>query len=88
MLEVYRDIGTGKKVVENLMKAYKIGDEMYLSFVNNCLIKRKAYFFDPIKKINLGIGVKKIKKIRKVVSAMKEVGKVWGNVGGREGGKP
>ena len=43
------DIATGKelpeKVVKNLIKADKIGDEMYLSFVNERLIKEKANFF-------------------------------------------
>ena len=55
-----RYIGTGKelleKVVENLMKVDKIGDEIYLSFVNEHLIKGKADFSDPIKKVNLDIG--------------------------------
>ena len=55
-----------------MIKADKIGDEMHLSFVNDCLIKRKADFLDPIKKVNLDIGLKKIKKILKAVSAMKE----------------
>ena len=44
---------------------------MYISFVNECLLNRKAVFFDPIKKINLDIGSKKTKKIRKAVSVMK-----------------
>ena len=71
-----RDIATGKelpeKVVKYLIKAGKIGDEMYLSFVNERLIKGKANFFDPIKKVNLDTGLKKTKKIRKAVSVIKE----------------
>ena len=55
-----------------MIKVDKIGDEMHLSFVNDCLIKRKADFLDPIKKVNLDIGLKKTKKILKAVSAMKE----------------
>ena len=55
-----RYIATGKelpeKVVENLMKADKIGDEMYLSFGNERLIKEKADFSNPIKKVNFDIG--------------------------------
>ena len=43
---------------------------MYLLFVNKCLMKRKADFFDPIKKVNLDIGLKKMKNIWKIVSAM------------------
>ena len=35
---------------------------MQLSFVNDSLIKGKTGFFDPIKKFNLDIGFKKIKK--------------------------
>ena len=57
---MHRDIATGKglleKVVENLVKADKIGDEMYLSFINDYLIKGKAGLFDTIKKVNLDIG--------------------------------
>ena len=47
--DIYIDIAFGKelpeKVAKILIKAYKIGDEMHLSFVNDCLIKRKADFF-------------------------------------------
>ena len=35
---------------------------MHLSFVNDCLIKRKADFFDLIKKVNLDIELKKQKR--------------------------
>ena len=56
---MHRDIATGKglleKVVENLIKADKIEDEMYLSFINDCLIRGKAGLFDTIKKDNLDI---------------------------------
>ena len=45
---------------------------MYLSLINDCLIKRKADFFDLVEKINLDIGLKKTKKIRKAVSVMNE----------------
>ena len=48
-----------------MINAGKIGNETYLSFVNECLIKAKADFFDPIKKVNLDIGLKKTKKIWK-----------------------
>ena len=51
---------------------------MYLLFVNECLIKRKTEFFDPIKKVNLDIGLKKTKKIRKAVSVMKEDRQAFG----------
>ena len=37
---------------ENPIKADKIRDELYFSFVNDCVTKRKFDFFDPIKKIN------------------------------------
>ena len=37
---------------ENPIKADKIRDELYFSFVNDCVTKRKFEFFDPIKKIN------------------------------------
>ena len=38
---------------------------MHLPFANDCLIKRKADFFDPIKKVNLDIGLKKGKRFWK-----------------------
>ena len=49
MLETYKDIATVEKlpeiVVQNLIKADTIGDEIYLVFLGECLIKRKANFF-------------------------------------------
>ena len=49
MLETYNDIATVEKlpeiVVQNLIKADTIGDEIYLVFLGECLIKRKADFF-------------------------------------------
>ena len=60
-----------------MIKADKIGDEMYLSFLNERRIKGKAEFFDPVKKVNLDIGLKKTKRIRKAVSVMKEDGKAF-----------
>ena len=79
-MEVYRD--TGKELLEKLakilIKVDKIGDEMKLSFVNDSLKKGKAVFFDPIKKFNLDIGFKKIKKIPKAVSVMKEDRQAFG----------
>ena len=41
-----------------------------LPFVNECRTKRKADFFDPIKKVNLDIGLKKTKRLRKAVSVI------------------
>ena len=67
-----------------MIKADKIGDEMYLSFVNEHLIKGKAYFSDPIKKVNLDIGLKKMKKFRKTVSFMKEDRHTFGVILGEE----
>ena len=58
-MEIHRYIATGKRlpeqVVENLVKADKIGDEMYLLFINGYLIKGKASPFDRIKKVNFDI---------------------------------
>ena len=73
-----------KKVVDNLIIADKIGDEMYLSFVNKRLIKGKANVFDTMKKVNLDIELKKTKKVRKAVSVMKgDRQALWGNTGWR-----
>ena len=41
---------------------------MHLPFVNDCLIKRKADFFDVIEKVNLDIELKNTKKMLKAVS--------------------
>ena len=38
-----------------MVKVDQIGDEMYLSFINDCLIKGKAGIFDTVKKVNLDI---------------------------------
>ena len=58
MLETYNDIATVEKlpeiVVQNLIKADTIGDEIYLVFLGECLIKRR-----PNLKVNLDIGLKK-----------------------------
>ena len=51
---------------------------MYLSFVNECLIKGKSDFFDPVKKVNLDIELKKTNKIWKAVSVMKEDKQAFG----------
>ena len=72
------------KVGENFINADKIGDEMYLSFINECRTKGKADFFDPIKKVNLDKGLKKMKRIRKAVSVMKEDGLAFGVMLGEE----
>ena len=72
------------KVVENFINADKIGDEMYLSFINEYRTKGKADFFDPIKKVNLDKGLKKMKRIRKAVSVMKEDGLAFGVMLGEE----
>ena len=48
-----------------------------LPFVNECRTKRKADLFDPIKKVNLDIGLKKTKRLRKAVSVIKEDGKAF-----------
>ena len=72
------------KVVENFINADKIGDEMYLSFINECRTKGKADFFDPIKKVNLDKGLKKMRRIGKAVSVMKEDGLSFGVMLGEE----
>lgn len=54
---------------------------MYLSFVNKRLLEGKADFFDPIKKVNFYIGLKKTKKIRKAVSVMKDDRQAFGTMG-------
>ena len=60
-----------RKVAKILIKADKVGDDMHLSFVNDCLMKRIADFFEPVNKVNLDIGSKERKNILKAVSVMK-----------------
>ena len=73
---VYRVIAIGKelskKIAESLIKADKIGDEMHLPVVKGLSYKRKSRRFDPNKKVNLGLGLRKTEKIRKAVLIMKE----------------
>ena len=63
MVETYNDIATVEKlpeiVLQNLIKADTIGDEIYWVFLGECLIKRKADFFWPNLKVNLDIRLKK-----------------------------
>ena len=61
------------------MTETEIGDEMYLSLVNECLVKEKADFFDPIK----NVGLKKTKKIWKAVTVIKD-GQAFGVILGEE----
>ena len=42
-----------EKVVENLIKADKIGNKIYSLFINECLIKGKADFFIQFKRLIL-----------------------------------
>ena len=47
---------------------------MYLPFVNKCLLKRKADFFDSFRKVNLDIGLKKTKDSEGSFSNEKDFG--------------
>ena len=58
-----------EKVAEDLIKTDKIGEEMHLPLVNDCLIKEKA---GTIKKVNLDIGLKKTNKNWRTVLPMRE----------------
>ena len=62
---------------ENPIKADKIRDELYFSFVNDCVTKRKFDFLTLLKRLIL-TGLKKTKTILKAVSIMKEIGKRLG----------
>ena len=44
---------------------------MYLSFVNECLVNGKVDLFNPTKKVNVDIRLKKTKKNWKAVSNWK-----------------
>ena len=58
---------------------------MQLSFVNDSLVKGKAVFFDPIKKFNLDIGFKKIKKdSESSFSHERRQTSIWGNFAGKK----
>ena len=57
-----------------MIKEDKIVDETYLPFVNKCLLKRKADFFDPFRKVNLDIGLKETKDSEDSFSNEKDFG--------------
>lgn len=71
------DISTGKratrKFIGNLIKADKVENDMYFSFVNESLLKSKTYFSDPIE-IWHRINVKKM--IPKAFSIRQNIGKL------------
>ena len=67
-----------------MINSNKIGNETNLPFVNECLIKAKADFFNAIKKANLDIALKETKNIRKAVLVMKEDREAFGVMLGEE----
>ena len=54
-----------KKVVDNSITASRIGDEMYLSFVNERLIKGKVDFSEQFEKVSFDIELRKRKRFGK-----------------------
>ena len=71
-----RDITTGeelpKDIIENLLNADSIGNEKYLKFITERLVKGTKRFFESIGKLQIAFGTKSKKKISKAISVIKE----------------
>ena len=83
-----RDITTGeelpKDIIENLLNAGSIGNEKYLSFVTERLVKGTKGFFEPIAKLQIALGIKSKKKTPKAISVIKEDIQAFGVIRGDE----
>ena len=73
-----------KKVVDNSITASRIGDEMYLSFVNERLIKGKVDFSEQFEKVSFDIELRKRKRFGKQFQLWKKIGKGFGVMLGKE----
>ena len=71
-----RNISTGveidEDVVNDILRAPKVGENQFNKFVEDRLVKRTIVLFTPIKRNNLKTGIIKTKKIPKVQTIMKE----------------
>ena len=69
-----RNISTGveidEDVVNDVLRAPKVGENQFNKFVEDRLVKGTIGFFTPIKRNNLKTGIIKTKKISKVQTIM------------------
>ena len=80
-----RDITTGeelpKDIIENLLNPDSIGNEKYLSFVTERLVKGIKGFFEPVAKLQIALGIKNKNKTPKTI---KEDSQVFGVILGKD----
>eukprot|EP00794_Sanderia_malayensis_P005059 gene5059-5718_t len=71
-----RHMTTGKELdpnmIEGLLNPPKLGNEKCKEFVQDRLVEGKVDFFQPIKRLMLSTGLKKVKKQPKAVSILKQ----------------
>ena len=73
-----------KSIIDGLLNASEIGDEKYLSFVQERLVKGSTKsIFDPIKKSNIKTNIEKKRKTNKVISVLKEDKQAFGIIAGK-----
>ena len=69
-----------KKVIAGLLNAPLLGNDKYLQFIDERLIKGTADFFQPIKKVMLPTGLKKEEKVPKVMTVLKQDRQAYGTM--------
>ena len=83
-----RDITTGeelpKDIIENLLNPDSIGNEKYLSFVTERLVKGIKGFFEPVAKLQIALGIKNKNKTSKAISVTKEDSHAFGVILGKD----
>ena len=71
-----RCITTGEQIMssvsQDMLSASITGNDLFLSFVDERLIKGTKSFFAPIKKVKLNTGIIRVKKPIKAISVLKE----------------
>ena len=80
--DVPKSFSTGteipSEVSDNIINAADIGNTNYLAFIKERLVDGTRYFFDPIKKNQLKLGIKKKRKVPKAVEILKEDKQAFG----------
>ena len=69
-----------KKVIAGLLNAPLLGNDKYLQFIDERLVKETVDFFQPIKKVMLPTGSKKEKKVPKVMTLLKQDRQTFGTM--------
>ena len=69
-----------KKVIAGLLNAPLLGNDKYLQFIDERLVKETVDFFQPIKKVMLPTGSKKEKKVLEVMTVLKQDRQAFGTM--------